>query len=129
MSYEEFFKLREQPFSTRPTRATTSTAATTGRRCCGSSTPPARTSASRFWSGTSAPARRRWPATCSTTSTSASSSPPCSSSSTLDHGGWLLRKIAAQLGVEAVPADKVEILAAIYHRLLAIKEEGARPWS
>jgi type II secretory pathway predicted ATPase ExeA len=39
---------------------------------------------------------------------------------------WLLRKIAAQLGVEEVPADKVEILAAIYHRLLAIKEEGRK---
>ena len=39
---------------------------------------------------------------------------------------WLLRKIAAQLGVEEVPADKIEILAAIYHRLLAIKEEGRK---
>jgi type II secretory pathway predicted ATPase ExeA len=39
---------------------------------------------------------------------------------------WLLRKIAAQLGVEAVPADRVEILAAIYHRLLRIREEGRK---
>ncbi len=39
---------------------------------------------------------------------------------------WLLRKIAAQLGVEEPPADKVEILAAIYHRLLKIKEEGRK---
>jgi type II secretory pathway predicted ATPase ExeA len=39
---------------------------------------------------------------------------------------WLLRKIALQLGVEDVPSDKIEILAAIYHRLLAIKEEGRK---
>ncbi|HEY5999252.1 MAG TPA: AAA family ATPase, partial [bacterium] len=39
---------------------------------------------------------------------------------------WLLRKIAAQLGVEPVPAERVECLAAIYHRLLAIREEGRK---
>jgi general secretion pathway protein A len=39
---------------------------------------------------------------------------------------WLLRKIAAQLGVEQVPGDRVEILAAIYHRLLRIREEGRK---
>jgi type II secretory pathway predicted ATPase ExeA len=39
---------------------------------------------------------------------------------------WLLRKIAAQLGVEEPPQGKIEILTAIYHRLLAIKEEGRK---
>ncbi|HWR97921.1 MAG TPA: AAA family ATPase [Candidatus Methanoperedens sp.] len=39
---------------------------------------------------------------------------------------WLLRKIAAQLGVEQVSADRVEILAAIYQRLLKIREEGRK---
>jgi type II secretory pathway predicted ATPase ExeA len=39
---------------------------------------------------------------------------------------WLLRKIAAQLGVEEIPEGKIEIVAAIYHRLLAIKEEGRK---
>ena len=39
---------------------------------------------------------------------------------------WLLRKIAAQLGVEEIPEGKIETLAAIYHRLLKIKEEGRK---
>jgi type II secretory pathway predicted ATPase ExeA len=39
---------------------------------------------------------------------------------------WLLRKIATQIGVEEVPEGKIEIVAAIYHRLLAIKEEGRK---
>jgi type II secretory pathway predicted ATPase ExeA len=39
---------------------------------------------------------------------------------------WLLRKIAVQLGVEEVPDGRVEILAAIYHRLLKIRQEGRR---
>ncbi|MHB8835262.1 MAG: ExeA family protein [Candidatus Methylomirabilia bacterium] len=39
---------------------------------------------------------------------------------------WLLRKIAAQLGVEVIPEGKIETLAAIYHRLLKIKEEGRK---
>jgi type II secretory pathway predicted ATPase ExeA len=39
---------------------------------------------------------------------------------------WLLRKIASQLGVEEAPEGKIEIVAAIYHRLLAIKEEGRK---
>ncbi len=39
---------------------------------------------------------------------------------------WLLKKIALQLGVEDVPTEKIEILSAIYHRLLKIKEEGRR---
>jgi len=39
---------------------------------------------------------------------------------------WLLRKIAAQLGVEGIPEGKIETLAAIYHRLLNIKEEGRK---
>lgn len=39
---------------------------------------------------------------------------------------WLLRKIAAQLGVEEIPEGKIETLAAIYHRLLQIKEEGRK---
>jgi len=37
---------------------------------------------------------------------------------------WLLHKIAAQLGVEHPPEGRVEILSAIYHRLLEIREEG-----
>jgi type II secretory pathway predicted ATPase ExeA len=39
---------------------------------------------------------------------------------------WLLKKIAQQLGVEKTPTGKVEILSAIYHRLLEIKEEGRK---
>jgi type II secretory pathway predicted ATPase ExeA len=39
---------------------------------------------------------------------------------------WLLRKIAAQLGVETIPEGKIETLAAIYHRLLKIREEGRK---
>jgi type II secretory pathway predicted ATPase ExeA len=39
---------------------------------------------------------------------------------------WLLRKIAVQLGVEELPQGKIETLAAIYHRLLKIKEEGRK---
>ena len=39
---------------------------------------------------------------------------------------WLLRKIAAQLGVEPIPEGKLETLSAIYHRLLAIREEGRK---
>jgi type II secretory pathway predicted ATPase ExeA len=39
---------------------------------------------------------------------------------------WLLRKIAAQLGVEQIPEGKIETLAAIYHRLLAIRDEGRK---
>ena len=39
---------------------------------------------------------------------------------------WLLRKVAAQLGVERMPADRIEILAALYHRLLKIREEGRK---
>jgi type II secretory pathway predicted ATPase ExeA len=39
---------------------------------------------------------------------------------------WLLRKVAAQLGVERAAGDRVEIVAAIYHRLLKIHEEGRK---
>jgi len=39
---------------------------------------------------------------------------------------WLLRKIALQLGVEKPPGNKVEILSAIYHRLLEVREEGRK---
>jgi type II secretory pathway predicted ATPase ExeA len=39
---------------------------------------------------------------------------------------WLLRKIAAQLGVDPIPEGKLETLSAIYHRLLAIREEGRK---
>lgn len=39
---------------------------------------------------------------------------------------WLLKKIALQLGVSKPPEGKVEILSAIYHRLLKIKEEGRK---
>jgi general secretion pathway protein A len=39
---------------------------------------------------------------------------------------WLLRKIAVQLGVDEPPPGKIEILTAIYNRLLAIKEEGRK---
>jgi type II secretory pathway predicted ATPase ExeA len=39
---------------------------------------------------------------------------------------WLLRKIAAQLGVEEPPTGKIEILTAIYRRLLAIRGEGRK---
>ncbi len=39
---------------------------------------------------------------------------------------WLLRKIAAQLGVEEIPEGRIETLAAIYHRLLKIREEGRK---
>ena len=39
---------------------------------------------------------------------------------------WLLRKIAAQLGVEVIPEGKIETLAAIYHRLLKIRDEGRK---
>jgi type II secretory pathway predicted ATPase ExeA len=37
---------------------------------------------------------------------------------------WLLRKIAIQIGVEEPPQGKIETLTAIYRRLLAISEEG-----
>ncbi len=37
---------------------------------------------------------------------------------------WLLKKIALQLGVKNVQAGEIEILSAIYERLLQIKEEG-----
>jgi general secretion pathway protein A len=39
---------------------------------------------------------------------------------------WLLRKIAAQLGVEEPPQGKIDTLTAIYQRLLAIREEGRK---
>jgi len=39
---------------------------------------------------------------------------------------WLLRKIAAQIGVEDVPEGKIKTVAAIYQRLLKIKEEGRK---
>jgi len=39
---------------------------------------------------------------------------------------WLLRKIASQIGVEEPPQGKMETLTAIYHRLLAISEEGRK---
>ncbi len=39
---------------------------------------------------------------------------------------WLLKKIAIQLGVEDLPEGKVEILSAIYHRLLKVREEGRK---
>jgi len=39
---------------------------------------------------------------------------------------WLLKKIAQQLGVRQTPTGKVEILSAIYHRLLEIREEGRK---
>jgi general secretion pathway protein A len=39
---------------------------------------------------------------------------------------WLLKKIALQLGVEKMPTEKIEILSAIYHRLLRIREEGRK---
>jgi len=39
---------------------------------------------------------------------------------------WLLKKIAQQLGVEKTPTGKVEILSAIYHRLLEIRDEGRK---
>jgi general secretion pathway protein A len=37
---------------------------------------------------------------------------------------WLLRKIAAQLGVEKTAMDKTEILGHLFHRLVEIKEKG-----
>jgi type II secretory pathway predicted ATPase ExeA len=39
---------------------------------------------------------------------------------------WLLKKIGLQLGVANVPSGKIEILSAIYHRLLKIREEGRK---
>jgi type II secretory pathway predicted ATPase ExeA len=39
---------------------------------------------------------------------------------------WLLKKIGLQLGVVNVPNGKIEILSAIYHRLLKIREEGRK---
>jgi type II secretory pathway predicted ATPase ExeA len=39
---------------------------------------------------------------------------------------WLLRKIAIQIGVEEPPPGKIETLTAIYHRLLEIREEGRK---
>jgi general secretion pathway protein A len=39
---------------------------------------------------------------------------------------WLLKKIGLQLGVVNVPNGKIEILSAIYHRLLQIREEGRK---
>jgi type II secretory pathway predicted ATPase ExeA len=39
---------------------------------------------------------------------------------------WLLKKIAQQLGVKQSPEGKVEILSAIYHRLLEIRDEGRK---
>jgi general secretion pathway protein A len=39
---------------------------------------------------------------------------------------WLLKKIAMQLGVDNVPEDKVNLLSAIYHRLIEINEAGKK---
>lgn len=39
---------------------------------------------------------------------------------------WLLKKLALQLGVKKVSGDRVEILSAIYLRLLQIREEGRK---
>lgn len=39
---------------------------------------------------------------------------------------WLLKKIAMQLGVDNVPEDKVNLLSAIYHRLIEINETGKK---
>ena len=39
---------------------------------------------------------------------------------------WLLKKIAMQLGVDDVPEDKVNLLSAIYHRLIEINESGKK---
>lgn len=39
---------------------------------------------------------------------------------------WLLKKIAMQLGVDDIPEDKVNLLSAIYHRLIEINEAGKK---
>ncbi len=39
---------------------------------------------------------------------------------------WLLKKIAMQLGVEDVPEDKMNLLGAVYHRLIEINESGKK---
>lgn len=39
---------------------------------------------------------------------------------------WLLRKIALQLGVKELPAGKVEILSSLYQRLIEINETGRK---
>jgi general secretion pathway protein A len=39
---------------------------------------------------------------------------------------WLLRKIASQIGVEGVAEDKINILSQIYQRLVELHEEGRK---
>ncbi len=39
---------------------------------------------------------------------------------------WLLKKIAMQLGVEDIPEDKVNLLSAIYNRLIEIHDSGKK---
>lgn len=39
---------------------------------------------------------------------------------------WLLRKIALQLGVKEIPDGKVELLSALYNRLVEINETGRK---
>jgi len=39
---------------------------------------------------------------------------------------WLLRKIASQIGVEGVAEDKINILSQIYQRLMELHEEGRK---
>ncbi|MBI2343929.1 MAG: AAA family ATPase [Deltaproteobacteria bacterium] len=40
--------------------------------------------------------------------------------------GWLLKRIAAQLGVTDLPEDRMEILARLYARLHEVAEEGRK---
>jgi type II secretory pathway predicted ATPase ExeA len=39
---------------------------------------------------------------------------------------WLLRKIAAQMGVKEIPEGKIELLSALYRRLMEINELGRK---
>lgn len=39
---------------------------------------------------------------------------------------WLIRRIASQLGVAATPDGKVEIITALYHRLMELYQQGKK---
>lgn len=41
-------------------------------------------------------------------------------------GGWLLKRIAMQFGVENVPSDRIEALGRLYQRLQEIAESGRK---
>ncbi len=39
-------------------------------------------------------------------------------------GDWVLRRFAAQLGIESIPDDRAAVLASVYEALVEVREEG-----